>query len=136
MDIMTHIHTSSSPLLTLPPPPSLPPHTIPPPPSLPPHTPFPLPPHSPTHLSLPSPLTPPTPPHTPYPLLPIHSLTARSPEQVLFQSLIIKCVVQLELIQAIDNIVFYPNTSRQDDQAILEYSQVSPLYMCCFVCVM
>jgi brefeldin A-inhibited guanine nucleotide-exchange protein len=47
----------------------------------------------------------------------------RSPEQVLFQSLIIKCVVQLELIQAIDNIIFYPNTSRQDDQAILEYAQ-------------
>ena len=48
----------------------------------------------------------------------------RSPEQALFQSLIIKCVVQLELIQAIDNIIFYPNASRHDDQAILEYAQV------------
>ena len=49
---------------------------------------------------------------------------ARSPEQALFQTMIIKCVVQLELIQAIDNIVFYPNVSRQDDQAIMEYAQV------------
>lgn len=39
--------------------------------------------------------------------------------------MIIKCVVQLELIQAIDNIVFYPNTARQEDQTILDYSQVS-----------
>ncbi|CAI8039439.1 Brefeldin A-inhibited guanine nucleotide-exchange protein 1 [Geodia barretti] len=47
----------------------------------------------------------------------------RTPEQVLFQSLIIKCVVQLELIQAIDNILFFPNTSRHDDQAILQFAQ-------------
>ncbi len=39
--------------------------------------------------------------------------------------MIIKCVVQLELIQAIDNIVFFPNTTKQDDQVILEFSQVS-----------
>lgn len=51
-------------------------------------------------------------------------LSARSPEQALFQTMIIKCVVQLELIQAIDNIVFYPNVSRQDDQAIMEFAQV------------
>ena len=38
--------------------------------------------------------------------------------------MIIKCVVQLELIQAIDNIVFYPNVSRHDDQAIMEFAQV------------
>ena len=50
--------------------------------------------------------------------------SARSPEQALFQTLIINCVVQLELIQAIDNIVFYPNVSRHDDQAIMEFSQV------------
>ena len=49
---------------------------------------------------------------------------ARSPEQVLFQSLVIRCVVQLELIQAIDNILFFPNTSRQDDHSLLEYAQV------------
>ena len=52
--------------------------------------------------------------------------SARSPEQALFQTLIIKCVVQLELIQAIDNIVFYPNVSRHDDQAIMEFAQVLP----------
>ena len=33
-------------------------------------------------------------------------------------------MVQLELIQAIDNIIFYPNASRHDDQAILEYAEV------------
>ena len=49
---------------------------------------------------------------------------ARSPEQALFSSMIIKCVVQLELIQAIENIVFYPNTTRQEDQDILSFSQV------------
>lgn len=38
--------------------------------------------------------------------------------------MIIKCVVQLELIQAIDNILFYPNTTRQEDQAIMEFSRV------------
>ena len=51
-------------------------------------------------------------------------LSARSPEQALFQMMIIKCVVQLELIQAIDNIVFYPSVSRQDEQAIMEFAQV------------
>uniref|UniRef100_A0A2I3TB07 ADP ribosylation factor guanine nucleotide exchange factor 2 n=1 Tax=Pan troglodytes TaxID=9598 RepID=A0A2I3TB07_PANTR len=33
----------------------------------------------------------------------------------LFASLLIKCVVQLELIQTIDNIVFYPATSKKED---------------------
>ena len=64
--------------------------------------------------------------HSPYLIpyvSPFHS-TGRTPEQALFQSLIIKCVVQLELIQAIDNIVFYPNATKQEDQAILEFSQV------------
>lgn len=68
-------------------------------------------------------------------------VVARSPEQALFNSMIIKCVVQLELIQAIDNIVFYPNTARQEDQVILDYSQVSessqftlfPMIMCLFI---
>ncbi|XP_053250178.1 brefeldin A-inhibited guanine nucleotide-exchange protein 2 isoform X2 [Podarcis raffonei] len=35
--------------------------------------------------------------------------------QKLFASLLIKCVVQLELIQTIDNIVFYPATSKKED---------------------
>ncbi|KTG40450.1 hypothetical protein cypCar_00007680, partial [Cyprinus carpio] len=36
-------------------------------------------------------------------------------EQRLFAALLIKCVVQLELIQTIDNIVFFPATSRKED---------------------
>uniref|UniRef100_A0A8U8BTM6 Uncharacterized protein n=1 Tax=Geospiza parvula TaxID=87175 RepID=A0A8U8BTM6_GEOPR len=35
------------------------------------------------------------------------------PEQKLFAALLIKCVVQLELIQTIDNIVFFPATTAQ-----------------------
>lgn len=35
--------------------------------------------------------------------------------QKLLASLLIKCVVQLELIQTIDNIVFYPATSKKED---------------------
>lgn len=42
----------------------------------------------------------------------------------LFSSLLIKCVVQLELIQTIDNIVFYPATSRKEDQENLALAQV------------
>ncbi|CAF1154793.1 unnamed protein product [Rotaria sordida] len=33
----------------------------------------------------------------------------------LFQVLTIKCIIQLELIQTIDNIVFYPSTSKKED---------------------
>ncbi|MBN3299867.1 BIG2 protein, partial [Amia calva] len=36
-------------------------------------------------------------------------------DQRLFAGLLIKCVVQLELIQTIDNIVFYPATSKRED---------------------
>ena len=36
-----------------------------------------------------------------------------------FTSLLIKCVVQLELIQTIDNIVFFPATSRKEDAETL-----------------
>ncbi|NXS56871.1 BIG2 protein, partial [Brachypteracias leptosomus] len=36
-------------------------------------------------------------------------------DQKLFAGLLIKCVVQLELIQTIDNIVFYPATSKKED---------------------
>uniref|UniRef100_A0A8C9XJH3 ARF guanine nucleotide exchange factor 2 n=1 Tax=Sander lucioperca TaxID=283035 RepID=A0A8C9XJH3_SANLU len=36
-------------------------------------------------------------------------------DQKLFAGLLIKCVVQLELIQTIDNIVFYPSTSKKED---------------------
>ncbi|XP_070825216.1 brefeldin A-inhibited guanine nucleotide-exchange protein 2 [Chaetodon trifascialis] len=40
---------------------------------------------------------------------------ARLSDQKLFAGLLIKCVVQLELIQTIDNIVFYPATSKKED---------------------
>ena len=46
-------------------------------------------------------------------------------EQKLFSVLLIKCIVQLELIQTIDNIVFYPATSRKEDQENLALAQVS-----------
>uniref|UniRef100_A0A7N6ATH3 SEC7 domain-containing protein n=1 Tax=Anabas testudineus TaxID=64144 RepID=A0A7N6ATH3_ANATE len=36
-------------------------------------------------------------------------------DQKLFAGLLIKCVVQLELIQTIDNIVFFPATSKKED---------------------
>ncbi|XP_054622402.1 brefeldin A-inhibited guanine nucleotide-exchange protein 1 isoform X2 [Dunckerocampus dactyliophorus] len=41
--------------------------------------------------------------------------SARVLEQRLFAALLIKCVVQLELIQTIDNIVFFPATSKKED---------------------
>lgn len=37
----------------------------------------------------------------------------------LFSALLIKCVVQLELIQTIDNIIFYPATSKKEDAETL-----------------
>uniref|UniRef100_A0A8C5NE94 SEC7 domain-containing protein n=1 Tax=Gouania willdenowi TaxID=441366 RepID=A0A8C5NE94_GOUWI len=36
-------------------------------------------------------------------------------QQRLFSALLIKCIVQLELIQTIDNIVFFPATSKKED---------------------
>ncbi|KAJ8010696.1 hypothetical protein DPEC_G00077800 [Dallia pectoralis] len=44
-------------------------------------------------------------------------------EQRLFSALLIKCVVQLELIQTIDNIVFFPTTSRREDAENLAAAQ-------------
>uniref|UniRef100_A0A4W4GBQ3 SEC7 domain-containing protein n=1 Tax=Electrophorus electricus TaxID=8005 RepID=A0A4W4GBQ3_ELEEL len=41
--------------------------------------------------------------------------SGKSREQRLFSALLIKCVVQLELIQTIDNIVFFPATSKKED---------------------
>ncbi len=38
--------------------------------------------------------------------------------------MMIKCVVQLELIQTIDNIIFYPATSRREDAEYLAMAQV------------
>ena len=42
----------------------------------------------------------------------------------LFTHLLIKCVVQLELIQTIDNIIFFPSTSRKEDAQNLAAAQV------------
>ncbi|KAI1902301.1 hypothetical protein AGOR_G00043320 [Albula goreensis] len=50
-------------------------------------------------------------------------LRARAQEQRLFSALLIKCVVQLELIQTIDNIVFFPTTSRKEDAENLAAAQ-------------
>lgn len=44
-----------------------------------------------------------------------------------FAALLIKCVVQLELIQTIDNVVFYPATSRKEDQENLAAAQADML---------
>uniref|UniRef100_A0A8D8CN02 Brefeldin A-inhibited guanine nucleotide-exchange protein 2 n=1 Tax=Culex pipiens TaxID=7175 RepID=A0A8D8CN02_CULPI len=72
--------------------------------------------------------------------LPRHGILKRSPSQhsvfnqlddptlkppelnqtaTLFSNLLIKCVVQLELIQTIDNIIFFPATSRKEDAETL-----------------
>uniref|UniRef100_A0A6Q2ZAE8 SEC7 domain-containing protein n=1 Tax=Esox lucius TaxID=8010 RepID=A0A6Q2ZAE8_ESOLU len=45
-------------------------------------------------------------------------------DQKLFAGLLIKCVVQLELIQTIDNIVFYPATSKREDAENMAAAQV------------
>jgi hypothetical protein len=50
----------------------------------------------------------------------------------LFAGLLIKCVVQLELIQTIDNIVFFPATSRKEDQENLALAQVTILCILSF----
>uniref|UniRef100_A0A8C5HP85 SEC7 domain-containing protein n=1 Tax=Gouania willdenowi TaxID=441366 RepID=A0A8C5HP85_GOUWI len=44
-----------------------------------------------------------------------HSALSEIQEQRLFSALLIKCIVQLELIQTIDNIVFFPATSKKED---------------------
>uniref|UniRef100_M3YFX6 Uncharacterized protein n=1 Tax=Mustela putorius furo TaxID=9669 RepID=M3YFX6_MUSPF len=52
-----------------------------------------------------------------------HLLPREFPEQKLFAALLIKCVVQLELIQTIDNIVFFPATSKKEDAENLAAAQ-------------
>lgn len=51
-------------------------------------------------------------------------LSVSSDEYSVFAVIHIKCIVQLELIQTIDNIVFYPATSRKEDQENLAAAQV------------
>uniref|UniRef100_A0A8C4HT96 ADP-ribosylation factor guanine nucleotide-exchange factor 2 (brefeldin A-inhibited) n=1 Tax=Dicentrarchus labrax TaxID=13489 RepID=A0A8C4HT96_DICLA len=50
----------------------------------------------------------------------------RVSDQKLFAGLLIKCVVQLELIQTIDNIVFYPATSKKEDAENMAAAQAGP----------
>ncbi|NXV77388.1 BIG2 protein, partial [Atlantisia rogersi] len=49
-------------------------------------------------------------------------------DQKLFAGLLIKCVVQLELIQTIDNIVFYPATSKKEDAEHMAAAQTRKCY--------
>jgi hypothetical protein len=49
-------------------------------------------------------------------------------EHKVFQTLLIKCVVHLELIQTIDNIVFYPTTSKKEDANYIAAAQVNITY--------
>ena len=42
----------------------------------------------------------------------------------LFSLLLIQCIVQLELIQTVDNIVFFPATSKKEDAENLALAQV------------
>lgn len=53
-----------------------------------------------------------------------HVLSAGVSDQKLFAGLLIKCVVQLELIQTIDNIVFFPATSKKEDAENMAAAQV------------
>ncbi|KAL6423933.1 hypothetical protein ACFW04_009702 [Cataglyphis niger] len=53
--------------------------------------------------------------------------TESLPKAKLFSALQIKCIVQLELIQTIDNVVFYPATSRKEDQENLALAQADML---------
>lgn len=55
-------------------------------------------------------------------------ITSLNSENKLFSGLLIKCIVQLELIQTIDNIVFYPATSRKEDQENLALAQADIIH--------
>lgn len=54
------------------------------------------------------------------------SWEASSQEKV-FITLSVKCIVQLELIQTVDNIVFFPATSKKEDAENLALAQVNYL---------
>lgn len=52
----------------------------------------------------------------------------------LFSALLIKCIVELELIQTIDNVVFYPATSKRDDYDNVQAAQqVSFISLCVYI---
>uniref|UniRef100_A0A7M4FM26 ARF guanine nucleotide exchange factor 1 n=1 Tax=Crocodylus porosus TaxID=8502 RepID=A0A7M4FM26_CROPO len=54
---------------------------------------------------------------------PVSPTDVREKQMKLFAALLIKCVVQLELIQTIDNIVFFPATSKKEDAENLAAAQ-------------
>uniref|UniRef100_A0A663MV91 ADP ribosylation factor guanine nucleotide exchange factor 1 n=1 Tax=Athene cunicularia TaxID=194338 RepID=A0A663MV91_ATHCN len=54
---------------------------------------------------------------------PVDNSPNAAPDTKLFAALLIKCVVQLELIQTIDNIVFFPATSKKEDAENLAAAQ-------------
>ncbi|KAJ8664573.1 hypothetical protein QAD02_006235 [Eretmocerus hayati] len=56
-----------------------------------------------------------------------NSPAAETARVKVFAALLIKCVVQLELIQTIDSVVFYPATSRKEDQENLAAAQADML---------
>uniref|UniRef100_A0A3Q1JR92 ADP-ribosylation factor guanine nucleotide-exchange factor 1 (brefeldin A-inhibited) n=1 Tax=Anabas testudineus TaxID=64144 RepID=A0A3Q1JR92_ANATE len=58
----------------------------------------------------------------------IQSAAVDLQEQRLFSALLIKCVVQLELIQTIDNIVFFPATSKKEDAENFAAAQRDAVY--------
>jgi hypothetical protein len=49
----------------------------------------------------------------------------QSPGQGIFQALLVKCIVHLELIQTVDNVLFFPATSRKEDASYLAAAKVS-----------
>lgn len=57
-------------------------------------------------------------------LMDVHLCSTEVQEHRLFAALLIKCVVQLELIQTIDNIVFFPATSKKEDAENFAAAQV------------
>ena len=45
-------------------------------------------------------------------------------DRTLFNSLLIRCVVQLELVTTIDDIIFFPSTSKKEDAENMAAAQV------------
>jgi brefeldin A-inhibited guanine nucleotide-exchange protein len=54
---------------------------------------------------------------------PSNNAAPKSEHDILFGKLLIKCIVQLELITTVDNIVFFPSTSRKEDAENLAAAQ-------------
>lgn len=53
---------------------------------------------------------------------------AAEPKEQLFTRLMMRCIIQRELIQLLDNAIFYPATTRKEDAEILALSQVGTSY--------